>query len=369
MKIAFVNQTPLVYTVDTPYQAPLGGSESALCYVAEALAQRGHDVRIFTRIQTAQHIRGVMHLPDADIQHNHDLDVLVIQNTPSYGKDIKPFISEHTKLVLWLQHAHDQPAVSCLQDPRVSEIYSSIVLISHWQRHHFLQHFPLDAQKCFILRNAIAPAFENMFFSGEKISMKKINPPILAYTSTPFRGLDRLLSIFPLVRKDYPDVRLQVFSSMKVYQVTSDEDQKYYGDVYEQCRHTDGVELFGSLSQPQLAQRLKPVSILAYPNTFQETGCTSVLEAMGAGCHIITSTLGALPETSSGFGDLIDPTLSEDAYIHEFTSAILNKLRLIYSKNTDDLDDILARQTYFINNAYTWTQRAEEWEHFLLKMC
>lgn len=365
MKIAFVNYTPLVYTTDTPYSAPLGGSESAMCYLSEALAKRGHKVFLYTRIDKEQNIRSVVHLPDAKLKQAKDLDVLVIQNTPFYAQEVKPYLPKKTKLVLWLEHAHDQPAVSPLRDKNLVNLYSSVVFVSHWQRHQFLTNFPLSPRHCFILRNAISPAFENLFLPGEKISLKKIHPPILAYTSTPFRGLDRLLKAFPIIKKAFPDTKLQIYSSMRVYQQDTTQDEIDFGHLYNECRRTEGVDLIGSLPQPHLAQRLKPVSLLTYPNTFPETSCTSILEAMSAGCQIITSNLGALNETASGFGKLIDFDQNENKYIELFTATVTESLKEIYSQKTKRIDDTLSRQLYFINQAYTWKKRAEEWEFYL----
>ena len=46
--------------------------------------------------------------------------------------------------------------------------------------------------------------------------------------------------------------------------------------------------------------------LLFYPNTYSETCCTSVLEAMACRCNIISSNLGALSETSNGFANLFE---------------------------------------------------------------
>ena len=46
LSIAFADFGALQYDVDTPLARPIAGSESALCYLAVELAQRGHRVVI-----------------------------------------------------------------------------------------------------------------------------------------------------------------------------------------------------------------------------------------------------------------------------------------------------------------------------------
>jgi glycosyltransferase involved in cell wall biosynthesis len=98
-------------------------------------------------------------------------------------------------------------------------------------------------------------------------------------------------------------VRLKVFFSLKVYQVTQDRDE--WDPLYRHCAETAGVEYVGSLTQPELARELRSVNILGYPNTFAETSCISVREALASGCFIVTSNWGYLPETTAGFARLI----------------------------------------------------------------
>src|SRR4029078_11664017 len=73
----------------------------------------------------------------------------------------------------------------------------------------------------------------------------------LAYTSTPFRGLDVLLACFPAHYRRHPNCRLDVFSSMSVYGEPDGQDA--YQSLYAQCKKTPGVNYRGSVPQTILA--------------------------------------------------------------------------------------------------------------------
>ena len=92
------------------------------------------------------------------------------------------------------------------------------------------------------------------------------------------------------VPADPPALPLRVFSDMGTY-LTGPSDSQFQA-LYDQCRNTPGIEHVGTLAQPELAEALRAVSILAYPCTFPETGCIAALEAMAAGCAVVASDLG-----------------------------------------------------------------------------
>ncbi|WP_333383424.1 glycosyltransferase [Microcoleus sp. POL10_C6] len=151
----------------------------------------------------------------------------------------------------------------------------------------------------------MTPCFANIFPDNISIFSQKSLPPILAYTSTPFRGLDILLKVFPAIRQAFPGTTLKVFSSMKVHQIDDNDNQLFCGQLYRQCQGTEGVEYVGSIPQPELLRQLRSVAVLAYPNTYLETSSIAVMEAMASGCRIVTSELAALPETTAGFARLV----------------------------------------------------------------
>lgn len=366
MRIAFFDFIDWDYSVDSAYQRPLGGSQSALCYLAEALAALGHQVLLINNVAQPALVRGVRCLPlrQATTEVLRRLDVAVVLNTVKKGARLREHLDESTKLVLWIQHAHDQPASRTLANPEVCNAYDAFVLVSRWQRDCFIDHFDLSAQRCMILRNAVGPRFAEMFADTDRLPPNKLWPPKLIYTSTPFRGLDLLLAAFPAIRAALPEATLDVFSSLQVYNATAEEDATRCGELYEFCRSTDGVTYHGSIPQPELAEHMKQATLLAYPNHFAETSCIVVLEALAAGCYVVTSELGALPETGQHFATLVPVGEDWHAYLQSFTEQVVQTLARIQD-DPAAAEQALLTQAMQVCQSNNWRLRAEQWATWL----
>ena len=298
MRIAFVDLAAWDYTVDAPATEPLGGSQSALCYLAKELARLGHQVCLVNHTTRAGVSGGVAFCAVNSAAAGtalFDSDVVVLLNVAGPAASIKLMLAPQARLILWTQHAHDQPAMQPLHAAAIRDLFDGFVLVSQWQRHCYVEKFALDPARCQVLRNAAGPPFTQLFADGSEAAAAKVRPPLLAYTSTPFRGLDLLLDVFPAVRRAVPGTELAVFSSMQVYHVPAARDTAEYGHLYGRCVQIDGVEYFGSLPQPELAEALRRATLLAYPNDFAETSCIAVMEAMAAGLRVVTSRLGRCP--------------------------------------------------------------------------
>jgi glycosyltransferase involved in cell wall biosynthesis len=260
-------------------------------------------------------------------------------------------LRQRSRLVLWTQHAHDQPGISDLNKPAFREVWDAFIFVSEWQRQQYLARFELDPTRCFLLPNAVGPAFTGLFADGGPILGQK-RPFTLAYASTPYRGLDVLLDVFPQIQAAVPEARLTTYSSMKVYQGGQSDDP--YRPLYERARAMPGVAYAGSLPQPELAAALKQTAVFAYPNTYPETSCITVMEALAAGCRVVTSDLGALPETTAGFARLVSWDDGPEAYRAQFTQAVIEALRTT-------AEDRLREQVHYVNDHYHWDGRADQW--------
>ena len=66
MDIVFIDSTSwAAYDPDTPFERPLGGTQSAVCYLAPELAKLGHRVTLASRAAEPKLVRGVRCQPSA----------------------------------------------------------------------------------------------------------------------------------------------------------------------------------------------------------------------------------------------------------------------------------------------------------------
>lgn len=356
-RIAFLDRLPWDYRVDTPLHRPLGGSQSALCYLAEALAGEGHEVRMATMTRSPGRVGGVECLNAAEggfgLFRGTEVAIVLNDPDPAIAEGLRAEIGPEGLLVLWTQHDVDQPAISAFARPETRALFDRVVFVSDWQRRAYRRAFGPGPDDI-VLGNAIAPAFGSLFGAEEESVIEtRPGPPTLIYTSTPFRGLEVLLDAFPLIRDELPDARLLVHSSLGVYQVAEAEDG--YQDLYDRCRSLSGVEYRGAVSQPALAAALKGAHCLAYPSTFAETFCTAALEAMAAGCLAVVGDLGALAETTRGLAELVPVPADPAGYARTFAGRVVRALAL------PALDRRLDRQRRLLAATATWPVRARAW--------
>ncbi|WP_460194013.1 O-linked N-acetylglucosamine transferase family protein [Thermosynechococcus sp. FA-CM-4201] len=368
MRLLFVDFGSWQYDIDTPNHAPLGGSHSALCYLMQQLHSYGHEIFLSNRRDHILLPSGVMHFPLTLLTDRLitalNPNVCILLNAGNLGQELRKILPPTTPLIFWTQHHIAEDAVDQFHHPEKQAMFDRIVVVSEWQRQQYISHFGVAPSTLHILRNAISPAFEQLFEENESILKHKLPQIRLAYTSTPFRGLDQLVQVYPEIYRNYPELHLDIYSSLQVYQFAPENDP--YQPLYEQCQQLEGSTYHGSVPQAQLSQALKQVAILSYPNTFPETSCIAALEAMASGCLIVTSALGALPETTAGFADLVEFTTDWPTYRANYGKALRKAIERFRDPTAHSaLEEHLRAQVNYIHKNYTWSIRAQEWIAFL----
>jgi glycosyltransferase involved in cell wall biosynthesis len=100
--------------------------------------------------------------------------------------------------------------------------------------------------------------------------------------------------------------------------------------------------------------------ILAYPSIYEETSCLAAIEAGAAGCKIVTTNLGALPETCDKWATFVDYKYGDD--LKELSKNYADVLNTeINNFQTTNIKE----QSDWFNNYYSWNNRAEEWNNLI----
>ena len=364
-KITFIDLIDWDYNPITPYEKALGGTQSALCHLTASLAKDGHCVYLInnTKKTSLVNLVNCIQLKNdsrymEDVLNIIDSDVIIVLSLPTLAIQLRKIISKkHVKLYLWTQHSYDQECFKGMNSNIVKDSWDGYIFVSNWQKDAVCNYFNLDRNKAYILKNAISPAFEELFDERDEIIKIKTKDPYLIYTSTPFRGLEILLELYPDIQKELPDIKLKVISSLKTYQIESDKDE--YQHLYKICARNPGIDYMGGLSQTDLSTVLKGALILTYPNTFEETSCISVMEALASGCSVVTTSLAALPETTEGFASLIEGSATSKLYKQKFIKSVVSSYRKL-TECSQDSENKIRSQINFYKINYNWNLRAKE---------
>ncbi len=358
MRIAFVNPNLAHdYDVETPFEAPLPGSESAQVYLALALARRGHEVAVFTGTTRAPGRRRGVFQDRWSGRLPGSFDAVFVTSAADLLAGLRASAGQ-TPVWAW-QHnvfvpgTEEEKALKGLTHPR-----DRIVCVSNWHAANY-KAYGVDGERIDVLRNAIGPRFETLFEPGESVILAKRSRA--AFTSVPYKGLRQALAFFKSVHAARPEMVLDVFSSFDFYPPNNlFRHQPGWMLLQTEAKLTPGVVYHGNVPQAQLADALRKSLMLFYPNVAAETSSIAVMEAMAAGCVVISTAMGALPETVGEHGILAPVTgtsIDPSAYVGAATA-----IAAAFAEDDTTLAARLRAQVDWVTANYRWDIRAAECE-------
>ena len=359
MKIAFVDTSGLSYTPATPFSRPLGGTQSAACFLSTALAAQGHAVSLMLTGATEEVVLGVR-CTGFDIEscaaELNAQDAVIVLTTPIAARLRQAGVV--VPLINWQHKAVGSNGAAPFAEPAERASWTTTVFVSAYQRDSFSEKWGMGGE---VIGNAINPTLARAARTRPTF-VDRNEDPVLFYASAPGRGLDFLLMAFPTIRKSLPNARLKIFSDQAMYQVPPEKDE--FSVYYEVARNLPGVDYVGGVSQSDLAEEMLAADIWAYPTTFIETSCIVMMEAGAAGCLLVGANVGALHETSGRFGRLLTVGNSRAGWSGTFARTVVREVGRVrqdpqaYRTFTDE-------QMSWFRQTCDWDRRAEQWTALL----
>jgi hypothetical protein len=297
MQIAFlVNQ---VFSGWEPDDIRLGGTEESIVRWAEELAKRNHKVSVYRNGRNDNHIfkrreNGVWYYPREEYK---GADVTI--NVKS--SEIAP-----TGPTLYLTNETNASSLDL-------SAYDGVI----WPSHYAADHMEVNNPNIFILPHG---------YDSEKIYMDRKVPKQCFYASSPDRGLDFLLAIWPQVYIRHPDATLII--------------------TYGAHVSLPGVINLGECDEETMNEVYRTSDLWLHPCSGGELYCMTGKKAQVAGCIPVIIPRMALEETV------------RSGYHAKNESEYLSLLLIVLDKPEEDRDllrdDVMARA-----DAVDWSQSTD----------
>jgi glycosyltransferase involved in cell wall biosynthesis len=345
------DETSLNKAIDPKKPSGIGGSETQIILLSRELSKLGYKVKIFNKCKE-QHY-------DKD---GFDVEYIIFSDFGEYSKKVHydyfiasryldcfdvPFSSGRNfamvhDVFLIMNHKN-------LHDVKKDRIEKYFCLSQrHKQFVHEYHDIPLDQ---------IVVTSNGLDFTRFDKDIKKDRYQMI-YSSSPDRGLELLLSLFPKVKEQVPEAKLDIYYGFENFR-----DQEYVKKMLGIIKNTKGVTYHGRVGQDELAEAFLGSTIWAYPTWFQETYCITALEAMASKCVPVTSSYWGLIDTVKDGGILLpmnddSNTVLTPAYQDKWISECVSLF-----KDDDYLKEWQVKGLDRVKR-FTWDKVASQWDQY-----
>jgi glycosyltransferase involved in cell wall biosynthesis len=268
-------------------QGPLGGAETALVALAEALAARGHSVEVRNRRERELAHHGVRWLPlGGDVPHTCDLYI------GSRSHRVIGLVRHAKCRLFWLHNParylrkpRNVWRLACYRPTLVVIGAYHAKTVPRWLLHGGCETIPYGVLDRF---RAAAP--------------RELPPPRAIFTSNPRRGLDWLLDLWGRrIAPAAPEAELHIYGGPAVYGAFG---AKHASEMEAVLARADvlasrGVRRFAPVGREALAAALAGARVMLYRGDPGETFCLALAEAQAMGVPAVVTPLGAVAERVS----------------------------------------------------------------------
>jgi len=342
--IVILNQTPNAFSGDELEKRGVGGAETCIINLARTLTLN-FNVHVFcTCSNPGIYDNVIYHNLDSDIKQLKGLntDLLIV----SRNTDVRDYKKDYNakQVVLWAHDVPEDPSFKFIEQSHTQ--FDKIVALTNNHREEILKTFPfINSDKVIVIGHGI----DTGRFKDKTI--KKV-PGRMIYSSTPFRGLEVLAKVFPKIKERVPNASLKVFSSMKLYGPSYNDDE--FITLYDKLKKIDGIEYHESIKQDELAKEFMKAEVLTYPNSFPETFCITAIEGIASGTPIVTSNYAGLKDTiTDDVGIKIDGNPFSEEYQNKFIDSVVELLT-----NKDKWNKI---NESCLSKDVSWKTSAKKW--------
>jgi len=381
MRIAIIDSISLPYDGNTLNKKGLGGSESAVIYIAKSLVKQGFTVDVYNKClsdtTSPGNYDGVNYIDNSQthafIIPKYDVCICSRSSHPFFSDSPWHFASKSTYKVVWLHDTHVG------QEDRLESMLYHNILDDIWTLS--------DYATIFTTTNSLGNSQRNFEFmkkhmwvtrNGAKKWIDYVNVynkdrDSFVFNAAAQKGLDVLLyKVWPKIKQKIPNGKLTIIGGH--YDFGSSENNFIQVDnaKHDDYNRQNDVTFTGIIKQKEVAEIFANASMFLYPTDLPETFGISTLESMLYNTPVITQEYAALSETAIDnaciklpFSTIQenDSIVSEEMRIEHFVDAVVD----LYN---DPNRLVLMQEACSIAHdpdIYSWDSVAAQWKQRIYK--
>lgn len=347
-------------TPDTMNEKGLGGRETALIKLSEQWALFGNEVINFVPVDEPHIYPNEFggksyYVPSRGAREyleTFGADIVVSWEEPRiFG--VKAIRENIGKAYIEMQVAHMSTT------PELDEVVDHYAVLSQWAGDFLCDQEPaINSEKVVVFPNGV-----DLNRYCDPIYGLDDRPRQFYYSSSPDRGLNHLLKMWPMIHQEFPESVLHICYGVEHWA----EQQKWSHMLHAEAAldvldglQQPGVRYHGKVGQRELAGIQERSHALLYPcDTMSptETGCITVVEA-GASCSpAFITDCDCLGSEFTGYASVSSMPLDYESYI-ESVVRVLGDSDLYEDYQRDGRD--LAENRDWSKIAYQWIEHFNE---------
>jgi len=337
--IGFVT-SGLKFNGNTVNEQALGGSESALIYMAREMARLNNDVTVYCDCDKPGWYDGVEYrsVEQYTKDNKSQFDTLIV----SRFTDFLAMPVDSKMNILWchdIDTGHFRDAIGCSD---------RIFCLSDFHKKLYVDNYDIDPTN-YVWKTS--NGYDQEIVTTPVPWEQKKNNYI--YASRPERGLKLLLEkIWPEIVERNPDAVLSICTYEHTLALP-DDVKKIHKEVEDLMEYSRNIKKLGHLPKRQFYELLANSAYMVYPTSFPEISCISAIEAQYNGCLVITSDEFALSETVK-----TDTKVKSDEY---GSLDYVNKFLAHLDKYQGDVYEAEVAKGKKAIESYAWNRVAKSW--------
>jgi glycosyltransferase involved in cell wall biosynthesis len=345
----------------------IGGSETSHIEMAQRLQKRGHEVVSYAPIpfDEPQIHNGVLWKPVCKkveqgkpsqwlIDWSEPCDVWVIYRAP----ELADCLPEGANAWLICQDVDYAKRVNGWTDERRGK-FTRIVALCGAHKAYLEARYPKSKGRIVQSSNGIKRELIEKIAGGGWVR----NPRRIMYASSPDRGMEYLLDVFPRAKEIVPDLELHIYYGFdNIHKIVTKCGPDHWisrnAERLKSMLNQPGVFDHGRMGQPDLIREWFKAGIWCHPSTFTETSCITSMDAQSCGAIPITTPIWAVAENVQ-HGVFIEGDVRSDLIRSRFAFQLQ-----ALARDAERQEAIRREMMPWARDHFTWERFVTQWDEW-----